>query len=236
MTHICVGNQNIIGSDNGLSPGRRQAIIWTNAGILLIGPLGTNFSEFLIVIHAFSFSKLHLEMASAKWRPFCLDLNVLMYQFRVILRLCIRTSIAIIWNICWTNDVYANSMDEYSRNMQVLSVIWRMMHELLWITIFWTKSRVIIIGKSPHEWPKKSLFTVTNVLFHFSHAILCFVHTKQSSIAHFAIDAKDGIFWINSVTSSQLICDVMRTRGTGIVMSYSSIVLARANWPTDDLH
>ena len=40
VTHICVGNLTIIGWDNGLSPGRRQAIIWTNAGILLIGPLG----------------------------------------------------------------------------------------------------------------------------------------------------------------------------------------------------
>ena len=45
VTHICVGNLTIIGSDNGLSPGRRQAIILTNAGILLIGPLGTNFNE-----------------------------------------------------------------------------------------------------------------------------------------------------------------------------------------------
>ena len=45
VTHICVGKLTIIGSDNGLSPGRRQAIIWTNAGILLIWPLGTNFSE-----------------------------------------------------------------------------------------------------------------------------------------------------------------------------------------------
>ena len=35
------------GWDNGLSPGRRQAIIWTNVGISLIGPLGTNFSEIL---------------------------------------------------------------------------------------------------------------------------------------------------------------------------------------------
>ena len=48
VTHICVGKLSIIGSDNGLSPGRRQAIIWTNAGISLIGPLGTNFSEILI--------------------------------------------------------------------------------------------------------------------------------------------------------------------------------------------
>ena len=77
MTHICVGNLTIIGSDNGLSPGRRQAIIWTNAGILLIGPLGTNFSEILIGINKFSFTKMHLKMSSAKWRPFSLGLNVL---------------------------------------------------------------------------------------------------------------------------------------------------------------
>ena len=51
--HICVGNLTIIGSDNGLLPGQRQAIIWTNAGILLIGPLETNFSEILIEIQTF---------------------------------------------------------------------------------------------------------------------------------------------------------------------------------------
>ena len=53
VTHICVGKLTNIDSDNGLSPERRQAIIWTNAGILLFGPLGTNFSEFLIGIHTF---------------------------------------------------------------------------------------------------------------------------------------------------------------------------------------
>ena len=77
VTHICVGELTIICSDNGLSPGRRQAIIWTNAGILLIVPLGTNFSEISIGIQTFSFKKLHLKMSSAKWRPFCLGLNVL---------------------------------------------------------------------------------------------------------------------------------------------------------------
>ena len=46
-----------IASDNGLSPVRRQAIISSNAGILLIGPLGTNFSEILIKINTFSFKK-----------------------------------------------------------------------------------------------------------------------------------------------------------------------------------
>ena len=77
VTHICVGYLTIIGSDNGLSPGWRQAITWTNVGILLIGPLGTNFSEMLIGIHTFSFKKIHLKMSSGKWRPFCLGLIVL---------------------------------------------------------------------------------------------------------------------------------------------------------------
>ena len=73
VTHIWVTKIAIIGSDNGLLPGRRQAIIWTNAGILLTGPLGTNFSGILIEIHSFSFKKL----SSAKWRPCCCSLNVL---------------------------------------------------------------------------------------------------------------------------------------------------------------
>ena len=70
-------NRAIIGSDNGLSPVRRQAIIWTNVGILLIGPLGTNFCEILIGIQTFSFKKLHLKTSSAKWRLFCFGLNEL---------------------------------------------------------------------------------------------------------------------------------------------------------------
>ena len=80
MTHICVANLTIIGPDNGLSPGRRQAIIWTNAGILFIGPWGTNLSEVLIGIQTFSFKKMLLKMSSAKWRPFCLGLNGLTHR------------------------------------------------------------------------------------------------------------------------------------------------------------
>ena len=64
MTYKCVSKLTVIGSDNGLSPGRRQAIIGTNAGILLIRTLGTNFSEILEEIHSFSFSKMHLKMSS----------------------------------------------------------------------------------------------------------------------------------------------------------------------------
>ena len=54
------------GSDNSLSPVRPQAITWTNAGILSIDPLGTNFSDILIEIQVFSFKKMQTKMSSAK--------------------------------------------------------------------------------------------------------------------------------------------------------------------------
>ena len=75
VTHKCVSKITIIGSDNGLSPGQRQAIIWNNAGILLIRPLGTNFSEIFIGVQTFSFKKMDMKMSSEKWRPFRLGLN-----------------------------------------------------------------------------------------------------------------------------------------------------------------
>ena len=80
VTHICVSKLTIIGSDNGLSPGRRQAIIWTNAELLFIIPLRTNFNEMFIEILIFSLMKMRLKVSSAKWHPFCLCLNVLGYQ------------------------------------------------------------------------------------------------------------------------------------------------------------
>ena len=53
-----IGNSTIIGSENGLWPGQHQAIIWTNGGILLILPIETNFSEFLITILTASFKQM----------------------------------------------------------------------------------------------------------------------------------------------------------------------------------
>ena len=79
---MCVGKLIIIGSDNGLSPDRRQAIIWTNAGLLSIGPLRTYFSENLIKIQQFSLTKMHVKMTSAKWRPSFLGVNVLRWDDR----------------------------------------------------------------------------------------------------------------------------------------------------------
>ena len=75
MTHICVGELTIIVSDNGLSPERHQAIIWTNAGILLIEPCGTNFSEILIEIHENEFESVVCEMAAILSRPQCVKIT-----------------------------------------------------------------------------------------------------------------------------------------------------------------
>ena len=77
VMHICVSEPTSIWSNNGLSPGQRQAIFWTNAGILSIGPLGTNFNEIVIEIQTFSLKKMRLKMSSAKRQPLCLGLNVL---------------------------------------------------------------------------------------------------------------------------------------------------------------
>ena len=68
--HICITKQTLIGPDICLSPDQRQAVIYTNAGILLIGPLGTNFSEILSEIHTLSCKKTHFKMSFGKWRPF----------------------------------------------------------------------------------------------------------------------------------------------------------------------
>ena len=76
---ICVSKMIIIGSDNGLSPGRRQAIILTNAGILLIRPFGINFIEISIKINTFSCNKMHFNMLYAKCCLFRLVLNELIH-------------------------------------------------------------------------------------------------------------------------------------------------------------
>ena len=76
MTYICVSKLTSIGSDNGLSPGRRETIIWTNARILLIRTLRKNFNEIVNEIHIFiqenAFESIICEMA-----VICFCLNML---------------------------------------------------------------------------------------------------------------------------------------------------------------
>ena len=76
VTHICDSKLTTLGSDNGLSPGRRQTIMWTSAGILLIGPLRTNFSEIVVIeIHTFQGNTFEnvWKMAAILSRPQCVN-------------------------------------------------------------------------------------------------------------------------------------------------------------------
>ena len=91
---------------------------------------------------------------------------------------------------------------------------------------------------------KNHLTSDQNIVIHGNECIILFLtryfmswaHSKQSPIVHFVIVAKEGLFCLSIVTSPQLIYDITRTRDTSIVTSYSSIVLARANWRKADLH
>ena len=79
--HICIDDLTIIGSDNGLLPGQYQTIIWTKAGILLIGPLGINFSEIsiensYIFIQENAFQKAVCKMAVILSQPQCVKLTL----------------------------------------------------------------------------------------------------------------------------------------------------------------
>ena len=106
VTHICVGNLAIIGSDNGLSPGRRQAIIWINAVILLIGPLGANFNEISIKSITFPFTKMRLKVSSPKRRPFCLGLNMLTTVKIVHVHVPLILPGVPVWVKQWTCSIY----------------------------------------------------------------------------------------------------------------------------------
>ena len=108
VTHICISKLNIFGSDNDLLPGRHQAIIWTNAGIFLIGPSVTNFNEILIEIPTFLIKELHLKMLSGKWRPFCLGHNVLSKERYQLLAL----------SLCWEITGNANVVLCFQKQIQ----------------------------------------------------------------------------------------------------------------------
>ena len=73
----------IIGSDIGLSPFRRQAIIWTNAVLLSTWSLGTNLSQIVLKIQTFSFKKMHGKLLAILSGPLCEAIQQHVYYFHV---------------------------------------------------------------------------------------------------------------------------------------------------------
>ena len=135
VTHICVSKLTMIGSDNGLSPGRRQVVIWSNAGILLIETLETYFREILIKIYTFSFKKMHLKMSSGKWRSFCLCLNVLITS---------NLQLAVIaYHIEHHREAVVDSLP-----ISYLDIFWDRQHRLFGDMLIYSLSRVAIYTAS----------------------------------------------------------------------------------------
>ena len=123
VMQICISKISIIASDNGLSPGRHQAIIWTNAGILLIWLLGTKFSEMLVKIQMFSFKEMYLKMSSEKWRPFCLGLDALITSY-LCRDDCFGSSQGLLWSLgSWLVFVYFFSTG-FPKTSDLFLLVW----------------------------------------------------------------------------------------------------------------
>ena len=142
VTHICDSKLIIFGSDNGLSPGRRQAILWTNDGILLIGSLRTNISEIFIKNYTFSFKKMHLKMLSGKWGPSCLGLNVIMPN-------CVSTR-----ELGWWS-VPGHSLWQMWPTQRRCKAFWTGVHIILGVDYVWVRWTCLRTGGCAWH-PKKS--------------------------------------------------------------------------------
>ena len=126
------------------------------------------------------------------------------------------------------------------------------MHELPWITIFGSWVRWFV--NDFHEWQSHEWKSLANrltsdpkIVIHSNECIILFLTRYFMSWTHNSaknihrslssqLSPRTVLFWLSSVTSPQLICDITQTRDTGIVTSYLSIVLACTNWRKDDLH
>ena len=67
----------IISSDNGLSPGRRQAIIWPNDGLVLNGPLGKKLQLNFYINANICIQEIAFENVTCQMVAICLEPNVL---------------------------------------------------------------------------------------------------------------------------------------------------------------
>ena len=147
MTHICVCKLSIIGSDYDLSPEQPQAIIWTNAGILLVGPLGKNFSEIQIEIQTFPLKKIRLKMSLAKCCSFRLGLNVLNI---------------LIGCVSWNNEVFHHHIPIFylllnkvsckiTKFTQTFDIVWKHLAKQNSIEYIWIPSGIILYMGSANE-------------------------------------------------------------------------------------
>ena len=189
VIHICVSKLIISGS-NGVSPSWHQAIIWTNAGLLLIGTVGINFREILNEIHTFSYKKMQLIM-SVKWRPFCLGLNVLMNKspgthFTNGLRAhnpnLVNISAALEWKII-RSDHNSLQWRHNERQITCLTIVYSTVYSGADQRKHQSSASLAFVRginrravNSPHKWP------VTRKMFPFDDVIMC-IYTTTAELS-----------------------------------------------------
>ena len=138
MIHICVGNLTIIGSDNGLLPGRRQAIIWTNAGILIIGPLRNKLQwnsnrNSNIFVQENAPENVVSEMASILSRPQCVkkktvQVNISLSIFIFFLNSVMKCTFPLI-DLNYENTIFI-TLVKTIKVVKILGIFYRIPHNL----------------------------------------------------------------------------------------------------------
>ena len=172
VLHICISKLTIIGTENGLPPCRRQAIIWTNAGILLIGPQGTNYSEILIKIHIFTFKKMRLITSSGKWQPFCLSLSVLNKILKVPPDIC---QMIYIYSIHYDDDTMGAIASQITSLTIVYSTVYsdadqRKHQSSASLAFVWGIHRGLV--NSPHKWlVMQKMFPFDDIIMKISEPV-----------------------------------------------------------------
>ena len=200
VTHICISKIITIVSDNGLSPVWRQAIMWTNAGILLIGPLGINFSDILIEIHIFSFEKIHLKMSYAKanqWHYMVVMVTQIAGEKTVCSPVCSPMSSFLY--VCKGSDVKTlqwrhngcNSFSDHQPHDCLLNHLFRRrskkISKLHALAFVWGIHQGLV--NSPHKWPvTRKMFPFDDVIMAFSfHNIVMGIVTPLEHCNHVSI-------------------------------------------------
>ena len=151
----------------GAKPAWCQAIIWTNAGMSLIGTLGTNFSEVVIIIQAFSFRKMHLKVPSAKWQIFFLGFNVLSCAGKCL-------------NVQWHNEVILWEVEAGELSAGTASM--RSVVERLMEAKDWSLKGSCFISEDTHKviWWKNTAYSNTSAQIIFCCYLLHNVANEQA--------------------------------------------------------
>ena len=146
MTYICVNKLTIIGSDDGLAPGRCQAIVWTSAGMSLIGKLRNKLQRHL------------------RWNPYifiqdnafqnvdCKISGILSRKYQIFQRAAVTQN----WVNCMLRPLIY-SFAVYPRS----SIFQRVSFELNVIFIYWLFRRSYHMSDCENSWKKS--FTIGKI-------------------------------------------------------------------------